>query len=242
MSELIVDIGNTRAKTAIFRNDRPEKVYVSEIPNINFFEEIFSNHKNIEHAIISTVRSDSDNIIQYIGQKVNTVFELNSNTRIPITLCYETPQTLGKDRIAAAVGAYTLYPKTDLLIIDAGTAITYDFIDKNKQYYGGFISPGIQMRVKALNHFTQKLPLVNIPDPKNIEGNNTTNSIIGGIQYGLQGEIENIISHYRKKSNNLFIILTGGDKNYFEILLKNHKFVAAEITLIGLHTILKHNT
>jgi type III pantothenate kinase len=98
------------------------------------------------------------------------------------------------------------------------------------------------MRVKALNHFTQKLPLVNIPDPKNIEGNNTTNSIIGGIQYGLQGEIENIISHYRKKSNNLFIILTGGDKNYFEILLKNHKFVAAEITLIGLHTILKHNT
>ncbi|HPR60245.1 MAG TPA: type III pantothenate kinase, partial [Prolixibacteraceae bacterium] len=180
-------------------------------------------------------------IQQIVSQHIPYCIVLDHNTPIPIENHYQTPQTLGKDRLAAAVGANYVYPNTNLLIIDAGTAITYDFVNNSNQYKGGFITPGINMRFKALHHFTQKLPLLQAIAPQHIEGINTELSIIGGIQYGIEGEAKQIIEHFKLGTNKLMIILTGGDTKYFEKLLKNYKFVALEIILLGLNIILEFN-
>ena len=134
-----------------------------------------------------------------------------------------------------------MFPAHTVLIIDAGTAITYDLIDASGTYQGGFITPGLQMRFKALNHYTDKLPLLEPVSPIKIDGKNTVNAIRGGIQYGLQGEVENIIHYFSEIYGKLTVIFTGGDANYFEKIIKNNNFVALEITLLGLNTILEHS-
>jgi len=208
----------------------------------NDFHALKISYPTIENAIISSVKEKPDDLIDVLKQELKTVIILDHNTLIPIENCYKTPETLGKDRLAAAVGANIIYPNQNLLIIDAGTAITYDFVNDKNQYLGGFITPGLTMRFKALNHFTSKLPLLMPEQPREYEGNNTETSIKGGIQYGLQGEIEFIFNHFKPSTKELLIILTGGDTNYFEKLLKKYNFVCLEITLSGLNSILEFNT
>jgi type III pantothenate kinase len=238
---LVIDIGNTRTKVAFFEEEMMIKSYPTDMLHQSDIKKIKADY-NIENAIFSSVRDDSKPVFDHLKKAFDFVIELTHKTKLPIENLYETPKTLGKDRIAAAVGANKLYPDSDILIIDAGTAITYDFINKKNQYEGGYITPGLNMRFKALNHFTKKLPLLTTSQPlESIKGNNTVNSIIGGIQHGIKGEIEHIISIFAQKSSNLYIILTGGDTNYFEKLLKNHTFVAHEITLSGLNYILNYN-
>lgn len=241
MLNLVIDIGNTRTKVALFRNDEKVVSFPTDSLTDKDIASLKTEHPQINNAILSSVRNDSLELIELLRKEIDHVIELDHTTLLPIENHYETPETLGKDRIAAAVGANHQFPNQNLLIIDAGTAITYDFVNDRNQYMGGFITPGLNMRFKALHQFTDKLPLLHTTKPGNYYGSNTTQSIIGGIQYGLEGEVQRIIEHFSTPSDNLLIILTGGDTNYFEKLLKNHKFVALEIILSGLNTILEYN-
>lgn len=238
---LIIDIGNTRTKVALFKDG----VLVKSFP-IDSFEmidlnELKADYPDIKKAIVSSVKFNSSDMVRMLKKELDFVIELDHTTYIPIENLYETPETLGKDRIAAAVGANALYPNENVLVIDTGTAITYDFVNDNNQYHGGFITPGLNMRYKALHHFTDKLPLLKPGEPDIIHGKNTNDAIQGGIQYGLEGELDRIIQHFSTPVSKLKIILSGGDTKYFEKLLKNYKFVPLEIILLGLNTILESN-
>ncbi len=239
MNNLVIDIGNTRTKFAIFNHSGLVASFSTNELVTDIIKELKNDYPNISSVILSSVRNYSRALIKELQTEFKFVFELTEKTPLPLKNCYETPKTLGKDRIAAAVGANNLYPNQALLIIDAGTAITYDFVNQNNEYEGGFITPGLNMRFKALHEFTDKLPLLNTQAPHTPEGKNTNTSIIGGIQLGIEGEVNQITEHFKQKNPRLKIILTGGDINYFEKLLKNHIFVSPEITLLGLNVILE---
>jgi type III pantothenate kinase len=241
MLNLIIDIGNTRTKVALFNQGElmisfPVNSFTSDDLTL-----ILNDHPTIKCAIVSTVKDNQETLLTAIKKKIPFVIELDHNTPLPIENCYETPETLGKDRIAAAIGANKLYPDQNILVIDAGTAITYDYINSKNQFTGGFITPGLNMRFRALNYFTDKLPLLKPELPGIFEGKNTKDSIMGGVQYGLEGEINQIIEHFQYLNHNLTIIVTGGDAGYFEKLLKRHKFTCRDIILLGLNTLLEYN-
>lgn len=238
---LIIDIGNTRTKAFLIENGKICETLTVDKFSTSTFQSLFKKHNTIKKAIISTVKNNVEETIYILKEKIDYVINLDHTTQLPIQNLYQTPETLGKDRIAAAVGANLLYPNQKVLVIDAGTAITYDFVNKQDQYCGGFISPGLNMRFKALNQFTDKLPLIRVDEPEDIQGVNTELSIKGGIQYGLEGEIERVIKFFSTSQDELKIILTGGDTKYFEKLLKNYKFVSLEILAIGLNRILEFN-
>lgn len=241
MTNLVIDIGNTRTKVALFEKDEIIVRFQTDTLSKNDIYSLTEDYPFIECAIVSTVRNDAKELLEFLKNIIAFVVELDHKTVLPIVNKYETPETLGKDRLAAAIGANKTFPNHNILIIDAGTAITYDFVNENNEYTGGFITPGLNMRYKALHHFTEKLPLLQPSKPFDFIGNNTSNSITGGIQYGIEGEIQRMIAYFSPIKGELKIILTGGDIKYFEKLLKNHKFVAREITLLGLNTILDFN-
>ncbi|MFA9389769.1 MAG: type III pantothenate kinase [Prolixibacteraceae bacterium] len=238
---LIIDIGNTRTKIALFKGEELVKSFPTDAFKLVDLQELRADYPNITKAIVSSVKHQSTDVVRWLKNELDFVLELDHNSFIPIQNLYETPETLGRDRIAAAVGANALFPNQHVLVIDAGTAITYDYVTNQNQYVGGFITPGLNMRFKALHHFTDKLPLLK-PNETNIShGTNTNNAIQGGIQIGLKGEIDRMIRHFTSPESKLKIILSGGDAKYFEKLLKNYKFVSLEIILLGLNTILESN-
>jgi len=198
-------------------------------------------HPQLNRAILSSVKSVDDEILQFLSENFDCFIELDHQTELPIENLYETPETLGKDRLAAAVGANELFPDQNLLIIDAGTAITYDLVSEKNQFVGGNISPGLQMRFNALNHFTGKLPLVNYSDEFQPIGKNTTDAIRAGVQNGILYEIERTIDLFNRNYQNLQIVMTGGDSIFFDKKLNYSIFVHFNITLIGLNRILEHN-
>jgi len=180
--------------------------------------------------------------VDYLKDKVNNFIYLNKKTKLPIINLYESPDTLGKDRLAAIIGANNIFKNQDVLVIDAGTAITFDFINKNNEYIGGNISPGLEMRYKSLNLFTSKLPLIKKDEKFNLIGKNTKEAIISGVQNGLVFEIDSYINIFKEKFNNIKIILTGGDSFFFEHKLKNCIFAEVFLIAIGLNKILIYNT
>lgn len=238
--KLILDFGNTLQKAAIF--DKNQLIAIKafkkiSLKNISNFTSLY----NIDSAIISSVINYNSDIYNYLN--TNYYFkELTSDTPIPVKNTYLTPDTLGKDRLAAVVAANDLYPKSDILVINAGTCITYDFIDKNKKYHGGAISPGIKMRFKALHTFTDKLPLIeNTNKQTPLIGKDTEKSILSGVINGTIAEIKNIISDYNQKYSNLNVVISGGDMKYFDKIIKNSIFAYPNIVLYGLNLILDFN-
>jgi type III pantothenate kinase len=187
---------------------------------------------------VSVVPESLKKVIE--GEVKNTIL-LDHETLLPIENCYQTKDTLGKDRLAAVVGGNHLYPETDLLIIDAGTAITYDIINRHGQYLGGNISPGLQMRFKALNYFTNQLPLLDPNESIPQFGRNTNEAILVGVQNGLLFEVEKSIELYRNLYPEMKILVTGGDTKFFENKLKSIIFVVSNLVMIGLNRILIHN-
>ena len=237
---LIVDIGNTFTKLGFF-NESNNITDLTRLPNNNqqIYDYIMSNP--VKKAIIANVGEGTNELESVLNKlKIPTII-FNNETPIPIKNLYATPETLGVDRLAAIVGAYSLYNNQNILIIDAGTALTIDFINKNAEYIGGNISPGIEMRFKALNYFTKRLPLVSKNDKFNIIGNSTESAIVSGVQQGMINEIEGYISLFSKEYNDLKIILTGGDSFFFEKNIKNTIFANPELVLIGLNHILQYN-
>jgi len=242
---LIIDLGNTASKFFLYDSNNLKDFFT--IPNtleINLLCGILQNKisdKKVEKLIVSSVIGYDNDFIFDLKNTFQNVLILDSSTNIPIKNLYETPHTLGYDRIAGVVGANYLYPKTNLLVVDAGTAITYDFINDNEEYFGGNISPGIDLRFKALNTFTKKLPLVSRNDSENFIGANTEEAIRLGVQNGLIFEIQGYIDIFQQKYKNNKIILTGGDCFFFDKKLKRIIFAQPNLISIGLNRILEYN-
>jgi type III pantothenate kinase len=208
---------------------------------IDHLKMLKDEHPQLKKAILSTVKPDDDAINQFLSANSDFFIKLDHHTKLPIENLYETPETLGKDRVAAAVGANELFPDRNLLVIDAGSAITYDLVSEKNQFLGGNISPGLEMRFKALNQFTGKLPLVNYSDEYQDIGRNTTEAIRAGVQNGILYEIAQTIDLFNRNYQNLQIIMTGGDSKFFDKKLNYSIFVHFNLTLIGLNRILEHN-
>ncbi len=235
---LIMDQGNTYFKVGIF--DERELISKEKFAydSINSFIAFCQNFQ-LNHAIVSSV-VENEIPLEFLNLK-KTIF-LSENTPIPIKNKYATPSTLGKDRLANAVGAWSLNKNKNTLIIDAGTCIKYDLIEQTGTYLGGNISPGLKMRFKSLNEFTDKLPLLNADKSLNQSfGTDTQTSIQCGVLLGMEEEINGFIKRYKQQFNQLTIFMTGGDSFYFDKTDKNHIFAVENLTLIGLNEILNHN-
>ena len=195
------------------------------------------NEKNINIIVSSVVNQTID----LSKLSINRVIYLDENTELPIINDYETPKTLGNDRLANAVAANSLNPNQNSLVIDMGTCIKYDLINSKGIYLGGNISLGLTMRYKALNHFTDQLPLLNPSNFKNTHGIDTESSIRCGIELAIEHEINGFIDRYTTEFKPLTIFMTGGDLKYFDKSFKNDIFANSDLTLIGLNEILRHN-
>ncbi|MBT4218249.1 MAG: type III pantothenate kinase [Flavobacteriales bacterium] len=231
---LIIDIGNTLVKYAVFNNDQlVEILKTSEIETgkVNTLIKEF----DIKNVIISSVRKEMNWNLDV------EVIHLSHKTSLPINLNYKTPETLGKDRIANIVAVSEEYPNKNAVVIDAGTCITYDFINKNKEYLGGRISPGLEMRYKSLNEFTELLPKLSVSGESKFIGDDTDSSIFSGVEQGVLSEVDSLISVFRKENEDLIVVVTGGDTFFFENALKNSIFADQNLVLKGLNIILKYN-
>lgn len=238
---LAVDIGNSRTKLGLFENR--ELLQIFSFPNdvLNKNTSIFSEYE-IAASIISSVNTKAERALE-LDKLYPSAIRLTHKTPIPITIDYETPDTLGKDRIAAVVGAQMLFQNQALLVIDAGTCVTYDFLTAEKNYLGGAISPGVQLRLNSLNHYTSQLPLLNWGQetrPKTI-GSSTISSMLSGVVNGLIAEMQGFILDYKRQFPDLKIVLSGGDANFFEKELKNGIFADQNLVLKGLNEILIYN-
>jgi type III pantothenate kinase len=237
---LAIDVGNTRVKAAVFEGDKLLVIeYFKREEIITELKKIFKTYQ-IKEAIIANVASVSSEVLEEIN-KIVRLTRVNSLMKLPFTNNYATPHTLGLDRLALVFGAVLKYDNQNTLIIDAGTCITYDFVDKENKYFGGAISPGLEMRYKSLHHFTSKLPLLDVTIPNQFVGNSTEESIHSGVVNGLLQEIEGVISQYKNKYSDLTVVLTGGDTNFLSKQLKSSIFANQNFLLEGLNRILIFN-
>lgn len=238
---LIIDIGNTRVKLAVFKANRLlEKVIVDKKVFLLEVKKIISSQPKITNAIVSSV----DLFTKDEELELRTMVKLtivSHNLQLPFTNNYATPKTLGVDRIALITAAALQYQKTNTLIIDAGTCVTYDFLNKENTYLGGAISPGLTIRYEALHNLTAKLPLLKTKDATFLIGNSTENSIHSGVINGLVNEIDGAIQQYQQQYTDLTVILTGGDTNFLAKRLKSSIFANSNFLLEGLNHLLKIN-
>ena len=223
MANLVIDIGNTNTKIAVFEDDElvhNEHHAAVDTRTINHLIDQYP----VNRAIISSVKKEKESWRAALEEKMKVMY-FSAAVYTGVTNQYKTPQTLGVDRLAAVAGAKKLYPGKSSLVIDAGTCITYDFIDAEGNYFGGSISPGLNMRYKALNYYTGALPLIAADNTfSGLYGNDTTGAILSGVQNGIKYELNGFIASYRKKEPGLNIILSGGDSIFFDTLLKNSIF------------------
>lgn len=236
---LVIDFGNTLVKTAIFCNDEIIELFTEKSLEIPFLESLTKRYP-AKHAIISSVISVPDKMLDFLDKHF-ILLELSHKTPVPIENLYKTPETLGRDRLAVAVAAAGMFPGTPSLIIDAGTCVTFDFVDASGNYRGGGISPGINMRFKALHTFTQRLPLVKHQNFEVLSGATTEESILSGVLNGIVAEIDGIIAQYQNGNDGLKVMITGGDMNFFAKKLKSNIFATPNLVLKGLNEILNFN-
>ncbi|MFY0672306.1 MAG: type III pantothenate kinase [Bacteroidia bacterium] len=239
---LAFDFGNTRLKAALFDSDNnlSHKSFSFEYDDDETFTRFLSLQNSKEQVIISSVNDQS--YINRITDYFKDIVLLNYNLALPFQLEYDTPETLGKDRIAAAAGAMALYTERPLLVIDAGTCITYDFISDKNVYMGGAISPGIDMKLNAMHKFTNKLPLAKLsPDYQPFKPQKSTLScLLEGAVAGTIHEIKGFIATFGYNKS-LKVIINGGSGQYLADKIENSTFAAPNLVLIGLHQILKLN-
>jgi len=236
---LVIDLGNSRAKVATFANGILDTLTIIEEPAPDKLARLRLDKLPLTAAIISSVAGNSQAYIDVLPQ-IHWI-NLDHNTPVPVRNLYLTPETLGKDRLAAVTAAHHLFNDANILVIDAGTAVTYDFITSKGEYLGGSISPGLTIRFRALNTFTERLPLLKTTEIDYLTGRNTEESILSGVINGLRLEIDGIIDEYSQIWPKMKTILTGGDAIYFEKILKNNIFADPNLVLNGLKLILDYN-
>ena len=235
---LTLDIGNTQSKLAVFNNSLVVvKTFDSEfiIDEIDGFLLLYPSIKNL---IVCSVTDITLNLEKY---NFNNVHFVSSNSNIPFENLYLSKDSLGNDRIALVSSASISYPGKNVLIIDAGSCITYDFINDKNQYLGGAISPGLNMRCKSLNEFTSKLPLVSFESSDKLIANQTIVSINVGVANGVVFEIEGFVRQYLSEYDNLTVILTGGNSDFLSNQLKISIFANQNFLLEGLNNLIKLN-
>ena len=240
---LVIDFGNTFVKIALFENLKLTEIFILPNNEIGKIEDILKKVKEISTEINVIISS----VIPY-PEKIKLFFENNFHftefttvTPIPLVNKYKTPATLGIDRLAAAVGATSIYSTKNILVIDAGTCITYDFINSKNEFIGGSISPGLNIRFKAINDYTANLPLLAPESIDYLTGKNTKESILSGILNGAIAEMDGFIEMYKKQYNEIIVVLTGGDYKFFEKKLKSSIFAVPNLVLTGLNVILEFN-
>ena len=238
---LVVDVGNTFLKIAVFEDNKI--IHHATVSTEDFddaLHEVSTKFESIEYGIISNVGNLSKASQELLTNQYK-IHLLTQNSKVPFKNKYATPKTLGVDRIALVCAAVNKFPDKNALIIDAGSCITYDFITHQKEYLGGAISPGLQMRFKSLHHFTANLPLLEKNASESYIGNTTTESILSGVQNGIIYEIEGVIRKYSENFKDLTVILTGGDMHFLSKRLKNTIFANSKFILEGLNCILEDN-
>lgn len=237
---LIIDIGNTLAKLVAFDGDTP----IEEIRTSNAsLEDLtpFIKKYTFQKGIVASVIDLSPIVQEQLAALPFPILYFSSNTPIPIQNRYRTPHTLGSDRLAAAIGANMQYPQHNILVIDAGTCLTYEFIDSQSNYWGGNITSGLQMRLKAMHTFTAKLPLIERKGATPELGYDTETAMRSGVITGMTFEIEGYIRHFREKYPDLLVFLTGGDDFNFDSSIKNIIFADKYLVPRGLNRILNFN-
>lgn len=237
---LIIDIGNTRIKVAVFEQDKLIFVSSFGVDSIQKEINLLIKKYKIKNTVISKVAEIPEDFLNFL-EKHTTLLLLNQLTEVPFINTYKTPNTLGLDRVALISNAVKKFPNQNTLVIDAGTCITYDFVNKNSEYFGGAISPGLAMRYKSLHTFTAKLPSLTLNEPISFIGNSTQESIHSGVVNGVIQEINGIIKQYKNKFSDLTVVLTGGDTKFLSKQLKSSIFANQNFLLEGLNEILIFN-
>lgn len=238
MTNLVIDIGNTRTKVAIFQDNKMIDYDAEELVTLPFLKDFFKKY-DIENSIISSVSFSKREIGNFLERNSNFI-EFNAQTYKGLNIDYETHHTLGKDRIASAIGALEVMPNQDLLVIDIGSCITYDLVTRDTTFHGGNIAPGFYMRLKAMHDYTAKLPIVKQQIPKNFIGKNTKEAVLYGAYWGIVFEIDSFYMQLKQQypDINLKVILTGGDAHYFANSIKECTFVNSNLVLIGLNKVI----
>jgi len=237
---LVIDIGNTNHKAALFNEKgQQEQWWRKDCLTPEDLGQIFAQY-TVEASIISSVGGEAEPLAEFLRLRVPT-FVVSPNIKLPVTLCYATPDSLGTDRIASAAGAHAMFPYNNTLVIQAGTCLVTDLVTAAGEYLGGTIAPGLRMRLQALPQFTAHLPLLE-PAPVNyLVGNSTTQSILSGVINGYVCEIQGLISRYETQYSELKVVLSGGDAPMLQSSLKNSIFAAPNLVLLGLYEILHFN-
>ncbi|WP_036156835.1 type III pantothenate kinase [Maribacter forsetii] len=238
---LIIDAGNTNVKLAIFK--KSEIIHLETVVVDLFVEavkKIFKEFPKIKYSIVSSVGSLSKEQMKVVAVFCN-LHELSNRSKVPFKNSYASPQTLGVDRLALVTAAYYFNPHHNNLIIDAGSCVTYDMLNDFDEYLGGAISPGVQMRYKAMHEQTAKLPLLEKKELLDYIGNTTENCLHSGVVNGITLEIDGVIDLYKARFENLTVILTGGDTQFLSKRLKNTIFADSKFLLKGLNYLLEYN-
>lgn len=239
---LIMDIGNTATKLAVFQSDK--MIQVQTVATTNMLAEVealLKKFSRVKHGLLSSVKM-IDNLELKRLQKLLPIKILDVSFQFPFKNAYDTPHTLGVDRLALMAAAVQQYSKRNVLVIDAGSCVTYDFMDSNQNYLGGAISPGVEMRYKALETFTSNLPLLEKTPPNQRIGSSTEASIHSGVIHGLLHEMEGTIKEYQNKYPDLTVILTGGDTDFLCKQFKISIFANSNFLLEGLNFLLEFNS
>lgn len=236
---LIIDSGNTLTKAAVYNGTDLVTLISTDLLTNNIINNLLRQFP-CTHAIICDVSGGTFVYQDELQNKLPTII-MDHLTPTPLINLYQSPESLGPDRIAAAVCGASMFPAKNVLVVQAGTCITYEMVSKNNEYLGGSIAPGIDMRLKALNTFTSKLPLVRKTEPVDLTGNNTTNAILSGVLLGCRAETDGMIDKYKENFTDLMVVLGGGDRFFFDKTLKNRIFAVANVVLRGLNLILEYN-
>lgn len=240
-TQLCIDWGNTRVKAGIFQENKLiQDLHFSESEGVTGLINIVRQVRP-DNTILSSVANHPEELNALLKEETNLLV-LNADTRLPIINAYQSSQTLGMDRIALAVGANGQFPGCNNLVISIGTAITYNFVQKGGTFRGGNITPGMQLRFKALHEFTDKLPLVNEKgDTNTLLGYDTVSNIRSGVIWGIAAELDGMLNYYQAQYSDLNAVLTGGDLTLFADKLKSRIFADSNFLLKGLNTILNYN-
>lgn len=242
MKALAIDLGNTFAKTGLFSGND-----LLEVRTRMPFDELKRYAETVRpaHLVVSSTARTEAELRAEFAHLTPHILLLTPQTPVPLTKNYDTPQTLGADRVAAAVGAGVRFPEKNCLVIDLGTCITVDLVDRDRVFHGGLISPGLRMRFRAMHTFTQRLPLLEVDpaeDWPELIGKSTRSAMRSGVLNGLAAELTGLIAQYREQWADFQVVLCGGDAPVFESRLKEPTFAVPELILLGLHRIIQYNS
>ncbi len=241
MKHLVIDIGNTRIKYALMESGEVSLSGSLAHTQAARLVKLSREDPALKRCILASVLPPDADLLRELQEHLDQLILLSGETPLPFSLLYRSPETLGPDRLAAVAGAHTKFPRTNVLVMDLGTAITIDLITAEGNYLGGNISPGMSMRFRAMHQFTGKLPLAVASPEAAPLGRDTGEALAAGVQEGIAHELNGYMLEYRSQYPDLKVILTGGDADFFVKKLKSPIFVDHNLIFTGLDRILRHN-